>query len=118
MDKFAAEAQVTAGEDINALLELKYNLMQSDQFMIMAKLGLEYLSEDEVNYQWYGDKGSLDNDSATNISLGVNVVQTLTPSWKLLYGVKTTMLDDEIEDSPVGQDDTYTVVNFGAAYSF
>jgi outer membrane scaffolding protein for murein synthesis (MipA/OmpV family) len=32
--------------------------------------------------------------------------------------VKATSLDDEIEDSPVGQDDTYTVVNFGAAYSF
>ena len=48
----------------------------------------------------------------------ISAVQTLTPSWKLLYGVKATMLDDEIEDSPIGQDDAYTVVNFGAAYSF
>ena len=118
MDKFAAEAQVTSGEDTNALLELKYNLMQTDQFLVTAKLGVEYLGEDEVNYQWYGDKGSLDNDSATNISLGINAVQTLNPSWKLLYGVKTTSLDDEIEDSPVGQDDMYTVVSFGGAYSF
>jgi outer membrane scaffolding protein for murein synthesis (MipA/OmpV family) len=30
----------------------------------------------------------------------------------------TTSLDDEIEDSPVGQDDMYTVVSFGGAYSF
>jgi outer membrane scaffolding protein for murein synthesis (MipA/OmpV family) len=85
---------------------------------VTAKLGVEYLGEDQVNYSWYGDKGSLDNDSATNVSLGISAVQTLTPSWKLLYGVKTTSLDDEIDDSPIGQDDTYTVVNFGAAYSF
>jgi len=118
MDKFTAEAQVTAGEDTNALIEGKYNLMQTDQFVVTAKLGVEFLGEDQVNYSWYGDKGSLDNDSATNVSLGINAVQTLTPSWKLLYGVKTTMLDDEIDDSPVGQDDTYTVVSFGGAYSF
>ena len=118
MDKFTAEAQVTSGEDINALLELKYNLMKSDKFVLTAGLGVEYLGEDEVNYQWYGDKGSLNNDSATNLSLGLNAVQTLTPSWKLLYGVKTTALDDEIDDSPVGQDDTYTVISVGAAWSF
>ena len=118
MDRFGAEAQVTSGEDTNALLELKYNLMQSDKFVLVAKFGVEYLGEDEVNYQWYGDKGSLDNDSATNVSLGLNGIQTLSPSWKLLYGVKTTSLDDEIDDSPIGQDDTYTVVSFGAAWSF
>ena len=55
---------------------------------------------------------------AADSGVGVNAIQTLSPSWKLLYGVKVTSLDDEIEDSPVGQDDTYTVVNFGAAYSF
>jgi len=118
MDKFVAQAQVTSGEDINGLLELKYNLMQSDKFVVTAALDVEYLGEDEVNYQWYGDKGSLDNDSATNLSLGLSAVQTLTPSWKLLYGVKTTALDDEIDDSPIGQDDTYTVISFGAAWSF
>jgi outer membrane scaffolding protein for murein synthesis (MipA/OmpV family) len=92
--------------------------MQTDQFVVTAKLGVEFLGEDQVNYSWYGDKGSLDNDSATNVSLGINAVQTLTPSWKLLYGVKATSLDDEIEDSPIGQDDMYTVVSFGGAYSF
>ena len=118
MDRFKAKAQVTSGEDVNMLVELKYALVQNAQFYVTANLGVEYLGEDEVNYQWYGDKGSLDNDSATNVSLGVAVIQTLNPSWKLLYGVKATSLDDEIEDSPVGQDDMYTVVNFGAAYSF
>lgn len=117
-DRFTAEALVTSGEDINALLEIKYHLVQSERFLLAASLGFEYLSEDEVNYQWYGDKDSLDNDSATNVSVGLNVIQTLTPSFKLLYGVKATAMDDEIEDSPVGQDDMYTVVSFGAAYSF
>ena len=118
MDRFTAEAQVTAGEDANMKLDFKYNLVQTDQFVVIANVGVEYLGEDEVNYQWYGDKGSLDNDSATNLYLGVSAIQTLNPSWKLLYGVKTTSLDDEIEDSPIGQDDVYTVVSFGGAYSF
>jgi len=118
MDRFTAEAQVTVGEDTNALVDLKYNLMETDQFVVSASLGVEFLGEDEVNYQWYGDKGSLDNDSATNVTIGLSAVQTLNPSWKLLYGVKATSLDDEIEDSPIGQDDTYTVVSIGAAYAF
>ena len=118
MDRFEAQAQVTSGEDINMLTEAKYALVQNAQFYVTASLGVEFLGEDEVNYQWYGDKGSLNNDSATNLILGVNAIQTLNPSWKLLYGVKYTSLDDEIEDSPVGQDDAYTVVSFGGAYSF
>jgi outer membrane scaffolding protein for murein synthesis (MipA/OmpV family) len=118
MDRFTAQGQVTVGEDTNALLELKYNLMQTAQFVVVAALGIEFLGEDQVNYSWYGDKGSLDNDSATNVSLGVTAIQTLNPSWKLLYGLKVTSLDDEIDDSPVGQDDTYTLAYFGAGYSF
>jgi outer membrane scaffolding protein for murein synthesis (MipA/OmpV family) len=118
MDRFTAEAQVTSGEDTNMKLDFKYNLMQTEQIVVIANVGVEYLGEDEVNYQWYGDKGSLDNDSATNLYLGVSAIQTLNPNWKLLYGVKTTSLDDEIEDSPVGQDDTYTVISLGGAYSF
>jgi outer membrane scaffolding protein for murein synthesis (MipA/OmpV family) len=118
MDRFTAQAQVTVGEDTNSLLELKYNLMQTAQLVVVAALGVEFLGEDQVNYSWYGDKGSLDNDSATNVSLGVTAIQTLNPSWKLLYGLKVTSLDDEIDDSPVGQDDTYTLAYFGAGYSF
>jgi outer membrane scaffolding protein for murein synthesis (MipA/OmpV family) len=118
MDRFTADAQATVGEDANMKLDLKYNLMQSEKFVLIANGGFEYLGEDEVNYQWYGDKGSLDNDSATNVFVGLNGIQTLTPSWKLLYGVKYTSLDDEIDDSPIGQDDSYTVVSFGAAWSF
>jgi outer membrane scaffolding protein for murein synthesis (MipA/OmpV family) len=118
VDRFEAQAQVTSGEDINMLAEAKYALVQNADFYVTASLGFEYLSEDEVKYQWYGDQGSHNNDSATNIILGVNAIQTLNPSWKLLYGVKYTSLDDEIEDSPVGQDDAYTVISFGGAYSF
>lgn len=118
MDRFTAEAQVTVGEDTNALIDLKYSLMQTDQFVVTALLGIEFLSEDEVNYQWYGDKGSLDNDSATNVKVGISAIQTLNPNWNLLYGLESTALDDEIDDSPIGQDDTYTVLYFGGAYSF
>ena len=118
MDRFKAKAQVTSGEDINMLVELKYALVRNEQFYVTANLGIEHLGEDEVKYQWYGDQGSFNNDSATNVSLGVQAIQTLNPSLKLLYGIKATALDDEIDDSPVGQDDMYTVLNVGAAYSF
>jgi len=118
MDRFTAEFRVTAGQDINSLIDLRYNIMQTPKFVVVAKLGIEYLGEDEVNYQWYGDKSSLDNDSATNVSVGVFAIQTLTPEWKLLYGVNATSLDSEIENSPVGDSSTYAVAFFGAAYSF
>jgi len=118
VDRFTAEARITSGEDINGALDLRYNLMESKEFLVVAKLGLEYLGEDEVNYQWYGGKSSLSNDSATNLSLGVFAIQTLTEDWKLLYGVNSTMLDNEIEDSPVGDSSNYTIAFFGVAYSF
>ena len=117
-DRFGAELQLTVGEDTNMSVDLQYNIMQSAKFVLQGKLGVEFLGEDQVNYSWYGDKGSLDNDSATNVSVGLLGIQTLNPSWKLFYGVNVTSLDDEIDDSPVGQDDTYTVAFFGAGYSF
>jgi outer membrane scaffolding protein for murein synthesis (MipA/OmpV family) len=43
---------------------------------------------------------------------------SLNPSWTLLYGLQTTTLDDEIEDSPIGDEDTYTVGFVGAGWSF
>jgi len=118
MDRFTAEARITSGEDINGMLDLRYNLMQTKEFVLVAKLGVEYLGEDEVNYQWYGGKSSLNNDSATNLSVGLFAIQTLNEDWKLLYGVNATALDSEIEDSPVGDSDTYALAFFGVAYSF
>jgi hypothetical protein len=100
------------------LLDLRYNLVQSKEYMLVAKLAVEYLGEDEVNYQWYGDKGSLDNDSATNLSVGIHAIQSITEDWRLLYGVNHTMLDDEVDDSPVGDSDTFTIAFFGVAYAF
>jgi outer membrane scaffolding protein for murein synthesis (MipA/OmpV family) len=118
MDKFTAEARITSGEDINGALDLRYNLMQTKQIVVVAKLAVEYLGEDEVNYQWYGGKSSLSNDSATNFSAGLFAIQTLSEDWKLLYGVNATALDDEIQDSPIGDSSTYALAFFGAAYSF
>jgi outer membrane scaffolding protein for murein synthesis (MipA/OmpV family) len=118
IDRFTAEARITSGEDTNAALDFRYNIMQSKQFVVVAKLGVEYLGEDEVNYQWYGGKSSLNNDSATNLSLGVYAIQSLNQDWKLLYGVTSTALDNEIEDSPIGESGNYTVAFFGGAYAF
>ena len=118
IERFELGAQVTSGEDTNMKAEVKYAIVRNQQFLVTAKLGVEYLGEDEVNYQWYGDSGRFNNDSATNVTVGLDAIQSLNENWKLLYGVKYTSLDDEIEDSPIGQDDKYTVLSFGGAYSF
>ena len=74
------------------LFEGKYNLMQTEQFVVIAKLGVEYLGEDEVNYQWYGDKGShWIMIRQPTYTLVYKCHPDPYPSWKLLYGVKTTI---------------------------
>jgi hypothetical protein len=57
-------------------------------------------------------------DSATNTSLALIAMYRLNPKWNLIYGAQTTTLDDAIEASPGGVDDTYTVGFVGAAWSF
>jgi hypothetical protein len=42
----------------------------------------------------------------------------LNPKWNPTYGAQTTTLDDAIDASPGGVDDTYTVGFVGAAWSF
>lgn len=118
VDKFEAELQLLAGEDTNIAANLDYRAYQTDTSTITLRLEIESLGEDTVNYNWYGDISSLDTDSATNVSLAVIGTYRFNEKWSLLYGAKTTSLDDEIEDSPIGDEDTYTVGFVGATWSF
>lgn len=116
--RFSAEAQLTSGEDTNVAINFDYNLMQSPKGLLTVRLGVETLGEDTVNYNWYGDRSAADPDSATNTSLALIGIYNLNPEWKLLYGVQGTSLDDEIKDSPVGNEDSYNIGFVGAAWSF
>lgn len=118
-DRFSAEAQLTSGEDVNLAFSFDYNLVQSADLVLIARLGIEQLGEDTVLYNWYGDDDdTYDPDSASNTTLGLIGLYTLSKEWKLLFGATSTTLDDEIEDSPIGDDDTYTVGFVGAAWTF
>ena len=116
--KFAFEAQALAGEDTNLALTFDYHLIRSKQATLMLRLGMESLGEDTVKYNWYGDDDSFDVDSASNTSLAVIGTYSMGPEWKLLYGVQSTSLDDEIKDSPVGDEDNYNIGFVGAAWVF
>ena len=116
--KFAFEAQALSGEDTNLALTFDYHLIRSKQTTLTVRLGMESLGEDTVRYNWYGDNDSFDVDSASNTSLGLIGTYSLNPEWKLIYGLQSTMLDEEIEDSPIGDEDTYNIGFVGAGWAF
>lgn len=114
----SVELEVTSGEDTNLGGSFSYRFVLSDRSSVIARIGFEILGEDEVNYQWYGDTSGADVDSATNTSLSLIGTTRLNPSWTLFYGAKTTTLDDEIDDSPIVEEDSYTVGFVGAGWNF
>ncbi len=114
----SAEVQVTSGEDTNVAASFDYRLTVSDQTSLTLRVGVEVLGEDEVKYQWYGDTSGADVDSATNTSLSLIGMTRLNPSWSVFYGATTTSLDDEIDDSIIVEEDTYTVAFVGAGWHF
>ncbi len=118
-DRFSVEGQLTSGEDVNLAFTFDYNVVQSADLVLIARLGIEQLGEDTVLYNWYGDDDdSFDPDSASNTTLGLIGIYTLSKEWKLFFGASSTTLDDEIEDSPIGDDDTYAVGFVGAGWTF
>jgi outer membrane scaffolding protein for murein synthesis (MipA/OmpV family) len=116
--KVKAEVQLLAGEDTNVVANLDFRALQTEKTTLTIRFEVESLGEDTVNYNWYGDTSGADVDSATNTSLAVIGTYSLSKEWGLIYGAKTTSLDEEIEDSPIGDDDTYTVGFFGATWMF
>jgi len=116
--KVTAEIQLLSGEDTNVAANVDFRVMQTKKSIITLRLAVETLGEDTVNYNWYGDTSGADVDSATNTSLALIGIYNLNAEWSLIYGAQTTSLDEEIEDSPVGDDDTYTIGFFGAAWKF
>ena len=116
--RFMGEVQITSGEDVNLTVLLDYDFIQTKENLLRLHFEVETLGEDEVQYQWYGDDSSYGNDDATNVSIGLIGMHTLNPSWKLLYGAVAKSLDDEIDDSPIGQEDSYNTAFVGALWVF
>ncbi len=114
----SAELQLTSGEDTNVAGSFDYRFNLSDRSSLTLRASFEMLGEDEVNYQWYGDISGADVDSATNVSLALIGTTRLNPSWTLFYGAQTTSLDDEIDDSIIVEEDSYTVAFVGAGWNF
>lgn len=116
--KVKVEFQLLSGEDVNAVAKVDFRAYQSEKTTITLQFEVEALGEDTVNYNWYGDTSGADVDAATNTSLALIGTYSLNKEWGLIYGAKTTTLDEEIEDSPIGDDDTYTIGFFGATWAF
>jgi outer membrane scaffolding protein for murein synthesis (MipA/OmpV family) len=112
------EGQLTSGEDVNAALSLNYDLIKSKEMVLTAQVSIEALGEDTVRYNWFGDIGSADADAAVNTTIGLVGLYSLTPEWKLTYGVLATSLADEIKDSPIVEEDSFTVAFIGALWAF
>jgi outer membrane scaffolding protein for murein synthesis (MipA/OmpV family) len=117
-DRVSFEVQLLSGEDTNVAANLDYRVLQSEQTTLTVRLGVETLGEDTVNYNWYGDISGADADSATNTSLALIGTYLINPEWTLFYGATTTALDDEIDDSIIVEEDTYTVAFIGAGWNF
>jgi outer membrane scaffolding protein for murein synthesis (MipA/OmpV family) len=112
------EVQATSGEDLNIAGTLDYRFLQSEKSTLTGRIGFESLGEDTVKYNWYGDSSAFSVDSAFNTSLALIGTYMLNPEWSLIYGAQTTSFDDEIDDSPIVSEDTYTIAFFGATWLF
>ena len=112
------EGQLTSGEDVNGALNLDYALIKSKEMVLTARLGIEHLGEDTVRYNWFGDISSADVDAATNTTVGLIGLYSLSPEWKLTFGVLSTSLADEVKDSTIVEEDSYTVSFVGALWAF
>lgn len=97
-------------------------------FGISAQAQVRWLDSDYVNTV-YGISGKninasvgrtayQTNDSAVNVTFGLNAYYQLTPEITLIGSVSRTELDSVISKSPLVGDDTMDVAFIGALYTF
>ncbi|GAA5218654.1 MipA/OmpV family protein [Corallincola platygyrae] len=99
----------------------------SNKFMVIPSIKYKYLDEDYANY-YYGISArdaattagveAYDTGSASKITLGVMTRYAFTKQWAMYAGANYTMLDSDLEDSPLLDDDKETSFILGAAYKF
>ncbi|TAA41018.1 MipA/OmpV family protein [Corallincola spongiicola] len=110
-----------------AALSYAYPWKVSDKIVLIPSVRIKYMDEDYANY-YYGISNrdaatsaavsAYDTGSATNISVGLMAGYHLAEHWNLYAGVTYTSLDDDLEESPLLDDDNETSGMLGVAYKF
>ena len=114
-------------EALTADLGVELPLYQSKQLMVGVNAGLQWMSEDYVNYT-YGIAGSqvdtsvgrvaYARDAAVNYHLGMTAMMPINKNWKAMANVGYNWLDDNISDSPLVGRDTAASAMIGVIYNF
>ena len=103
----------------------KYTFIASAKGTLTAMAKFESLSEDAVNYFYYGANVNggtplvSGGESTTNVSLGVVGTYNIAPQWTLVGAVLATSSCDAIADVPTNRmTDSGTTALIGATYTF
>lgn len=101
--------------------QASYTMLATPKYSLTVAAKVEALDEDLVKYYYSGNEANGDRyyaDSTTNVTLALIGTYNISEKWKVIAAVSATSLGDEIEDSPLVEDDAYNMALLGATYSF
>jgi len=109
----------------SAFVNLRYALVRSPKWQLMGQVGFEYLDDDTADY-YFGVQPSeaapgrpaYSPSDAWNTSAGLVATYIINESWLVMGGAVYTKLGDELKDSPIVEDDSYTTLFGGVAWRF
>jgi len=109
----------------SAYIKLRYALMQSSTWNLAGQLGFEYLDDDVTDY-YFGVpadeatpiRPAYSPDEEWNTSVSLVATYIINPSWLAMGGFSYTVLGDELQDSPIVEQDDYANVFAGVAWRF
>ncbi|GAA5218655.1 MipA/OmpV family protein [Corallincola platygyrae] len=127
--QFSASVMTDISDDHNGVtvdLGYGYPFPINEDLMLIPNISLTYMDSDYANY-YYGisDKeaartsfDAYDTGSAMKYGVGIAANYKINDEWSLTGGASYTMLDSDIEDSPLIDDDKETSVFVGVSYKF
>lgn len=109
----------------SAFIKLNYALVQSSQWRLAGQLAFEYLDDDVTGF-YFGVPASeatpsrpeYSPDEEWNTFVRMIATYTFNKSWLAMVGAAYTMMGDEIEDSPIVEEENYANLFGGVAWRF
>ncbi|WOH38393.1 MipA/OmpV family protein [Thalassotalea fonticola] len=130
MFKLDASLLASSEEDSGGEMHItaSYTFLASAKGTLTGMVKAESLSEDSVNYFYYGANANSGDplfsggESTTNVSVGLIGTYNIAPQWTLIGAVLATSYGDAISDAPTnrgtGMEDSGTTALVGATYTF
>lgn len=106
-----------------ARISYGYPFRPSEQFTIMPRGFVKWMSSDYADY-YYGvseeESGLASYAPGSSMKYGAELIATyqINKKWKVLGGGRVTMLDSDLEDSPMLDDDVESLIFAGVTYKF